>query len=147
MSHPVGLIESRMFLASADDSTFSLQNTPFGDSGPNTIQSDPKIWSQTAYLPEKSVLTIPFELGIDSADLSRLIMATPPDNDYPDLVDLKAGVWLRMVDPYGKESTTAIVVSQPSFNRETLYPHAYGIPVRSKIELSPFELLENSENK
>ena len=143
-STPVGLIESRMFLSSSADSTFNLQDSPFGDQvGRHTVQTSQRSWNQTAYFPEKSVVTIPFVTEIDSADLSRLIIESPPMIDYPEETLLRAGIWLRMVDPYGKESTTILEISNPSFNRKSLHLSTWGIPWGEKFKMSPFQIRED----
>ena len=134
-STPVGLIESRMFISSSD-SAFESQASYHGDYGDHTIQTDTWNWNQTAYFPEQSVVNVSFSTQVDTTELRRIISIASRDDDYPELVDLTAGVWLRMVDPYGNESTKVVSVS-PSYLAATLGPSVWGAPV-GNIQMPPF---------
>ena len=134
-STPVGLIESRMFISSSD-SAFESQASYIGDYGSHTIQTNTWNWNQTAYFPEQSVVNVSFSHQVDTTDLRRIISIASHIDNRPEKVRLTAGVWLRMVDPFGNESTKVISVS-PSYEAATLWPSVWGMPT-GKIQMPPF---------
>lgn len=132
---PVGLIESRMFLT--HDSAFEFQNSAHGDyESYRTFQTNNRIWNQKGYFPPNSVMQLSFVTTIDSSKLSRLVLGAPRNSIDPDHVLLRAGIWLRMVDPYGNESSDVRAVGV-FYDTKSLGPGVYGIPVGKK-QMPPF---------
>ena len=117
-SNPVGVIASRIFLTT--DSALHRQNHEIGDHSYDwqTIQTSFHRWNQRGYLPAQSVVPIRFETAFDSTSLARLVNRATIGRDSTVKV-LNAGVWLKMVDPYGQESTATVTISRLRYKINT----------------------------
>ena len=131
-SNPVGVIASRIFLTT--DSALYRQNHEMGDHsldwqtlGSQTIQTSFHRWNQRGYLPAQSVVPIRFETAFDSTSLARLVNRATIGRDSTVKV-LNAGVWLKMVDPHGQESTMAVTISRLRYKTNTTICTGWSTP-------------------
>ena len=112
-STPVGLIDSRIFLA--NDAGLEKQSSLIGDAPEKNSVQQKRGSGQSGYFPPQSVVPLHFKFIADSLQLVELVSRSPRLDRDSNLVQLNAGVWLRMIDPFGNESQTIVDVGNISY--------------------------------
>ena len=104
-----------------------------------TIQTNGMFWNQRGYLPPQSVTPIKFTASIDSLRLSALVKRAPAYDWNPDITSVIAGLWVKMIDPYGNQSSAVMKVTEIGYSKSKMICTSWEVPDTS-IQMPTFRM-------